>query len=240
LPTLIISGGLFSGAGAGSLAEVTGGADVEARVGETSTVSSNGAIVVAAIADADADADSDIGSGGLVAIGVAIPTARIGGTTRAEFSGDITLGDALSVTASATYDADATASPVTIGLIAGAGAKSLAEIQSGASVEAHIGPAVGTGGSDRPDINVGSGAVNVTADATMNATAVSDSIAGGVVSLRIMLPEARSTGVPGPSCVTAQRSWRAASMSTPAPSATRSATPPRPPPRTWPSRSSAR
>ena len=184
-----------SGAGAGSLADIDSGADVGARVGATSSVSSNGAIVVTATADSDATANSDIGSGGLVAIGVAVPTARIGGTTRAEFSGDITKGDALSVTATGTYDAIASATPVTIGLIAAAGARSYAEIQAGASVEAHIGPEIGIeGGSDRPTINVAGGAVLVKAAANMHAKAESDSASGGAFTLAVMLPEAKVNG----------------------------------------------
>ena len=175
--------------------ELGSGTDVEARVGDTSTISSQGAVVVIATADADATATSDIGSGGLVAVGVSRPKASVAGTTRAEFSGDITQGDALSVTASATYDATATAHPITIGLIAAAGAVADAVIESGASVEAHIGPAVGTGGSDRPDIHVGSGAVTVVADATMTATATANSASGGGFSLTVMLPTAQVNGV---------------------------------------------
>ena len=177
------------------MADVGSGADTEARVGGTSTISTDGGIVVDAIADADADAESHVGSGGLVAIGVALPTATIGGTTRAEFSGDVTKGDSLSVTASATYDSAASAIPVTVGLIAAAGAKALAEIQPGASVEAHIGPAIDDASALRPDINVGSGTVEVSADATMKATATADSVSLGGLSITIMLPEAYVDGV---------------------------------------------
>ena len=192
--TLIISGGLFSGAGAGSLAEVGSGADVEARVGATTTISSNGPIVVSATGDSDADANSQVATGGLAAISVSLPKATIGGTTRAEFSGDVTQGDSLDVTAAGTYDAVSEANPVTIGLISAAATVAEATIESGATVEAHIGPAIGAGGSDRPDIHVGTGAVTVSADATMNATATADSVNIGGLSITLMFPEARVDG----------------------------------------------
>jgi hypothetical protein len=193
--TFIVSGGLFSGAGAGALAELGSGSDVEARVGATSDISSQGAVVVNATSDADATASSDVVSGGLVGVGVALPKATVGGTTRAELSGDITQGDALTVTAAGTYDATATAHPLAIGFVAVAGADAEAVVESSASIEAHIGPAVGTGGSDRPTVNVGSGAVLVSADATMTADATADSIAGGAYTLSAMFPTAKVNGV---------------------------------------------
>jgi hypothetical protein len=193
--TLTISAGAFAGSGGGSEARIGSGADVQARVGLTSKIWTNGGIVVDATADSDAYAESHVGTGGFVAIGVAVPLASVGGTTRAEFSGDVTKGDSLTVTADGDYNAESFTIPVTVGLIALAGARAEAKITSDATVEAHIGPAVGVyGGSDRPDINVGSGAVLVKASASMTADAEADSIGGGAFTLSVMLPEAETNG----------------------------------------------
>lgn len=194
--TLVISGGLFAGAGAGAVATVGSGADVEARVGLPSTVHTDGAIIVDANGTMQADAISHAGTGGFVAIGVSIPIATVGGTTRAEFSGDVTKGDALTVQAVGDYDAKAFTVPVAVGLIALAGAFAEATVANTATVEAHIGPAVGIqGGADRPNIDVGTGAVLVKASANMYARAEADSVSGGGFSLSVMLPQAETNGV---------------------------------------------
>ena len=192
---VVSGGGLFAVSGAVTTATIGADADVVATVGAGATLTSNGGIVVQATADHDADAESDVASGGALAFGVTIPTATIGATTRAQLLGDVVAGDSLLVDADATYAVTAESTPIVVGLVAGAGAEADAEILTGASVEAHIGPAVGIGGIDRPVIDVGSGAVNVTADASMTASAVSDSIAGGAFTLSIMLPSATVAGV---------------------------------------------
>ncbi|MDX2379978.1 MAG: hypothetical protein QNM02_09510, partial [Acidimicrobiia bacterium] len=194
--SLVISVGITASlAGAGSLAEIGSGADVEATVGLTSTVASSGDITVTALSDYDADSESHIGSGGLVSIAVAVPQATIDGGTRAQFAGNVTSGASLTVVALGDYDADAKSIPVSIGLLSIMAAAATAEITSGAQVEAHIGPddSLVAGASPRT-INV-TGAIRVHATAPMVSTAMASGVnIGGVIALSIMLPTATVNG----------------------------------------------
>ena len=199
--TLIISGGLFSGAGAGFARRrrLRRRRRKHAWVFLPRASTGNGAIVVTATADSDRHSEfRHRKRRARRHRRFAVPTARIGGTTRAEFSGDIAKGDALSVTATGTYDAIASATPVTIGLIAAAGARSFyAEIQGGCERRGAHRPCgrrvrQRSAGHRRRQRCRG----RSTADATMNADATSSSISGGgFFTLNIMLPEAKVNGV---------------------------------------------
>ena len=97
------------------------GANVTASVGSTASISTSGAITVTATGDNDANADTDVGSGGLAAGGVSLPTAKVGGATRITFDGDVTNANGVTLTASSDNDAVANALVVAIGGLAGAG-----------------------------------------------------------------------------------------------------------------------
>src|SRR5262249_40621473 len=73
---VISVGFLFSGTGAGALAEITADADIEAYVGPASSIHSSGAVAVTASGDDEATAVSEIGSGGLLNFTESKPTAR--------------------------------------------------------------------------------------------------------------------------------------------------------------------
>ena len=190
--TLIVGLAAFSGSGSGTLADIIG--DVEALVGSTAQITSNGGITVTATGDNDATADSDVGSGGAISFSVTLPTASIAGDTRAQFDGDVNSGDFLTVSASADYDASASSIPVNIGLLfSGAGVAANAEVSG--ITEAVIGAlAENPASANIPDVDVGTGAVLVKAFSTMSATATADGVSAGAASVSIMLPSATVAG----------------------------------------------
>ena len=137
--TDVLSVGLgLSISGAGALAEITSAADVEA-LNESGTLSSNGDIIIKAFGTQIATTRSQMATGGLLAGGVSLPTAKIGGTVKALANSNVTDGDSLQVLATADRDATATAQAFALGLGALNAQDSLAEITSSAATEATIG-----------------------------------------------------------------------------------------------------
>src|SRR5262249_3796239 len=141
---LAISIGLIgAGAGESAYAEVTNEANVEALVGATSVMTVPGAPVsVLATSNNTASANAPGGAGsGLISVVEMLPTAKVGGGTKAEFDGTL-VGASLDVEALGENSATASLVVVSIGLLgSGAGADADAEITSDANVEAAIGSA---------------------------------------------------------------------------------------------------
>src|SRR6185436_14833989 len=138
---LAIAIGLVAGTGASAYAEVTDQADVEALVGSTASLTiPGGAVKVLATSDNDADADAVGAAISGVAISVMLPTAIVGGGTKAAFDGTLTTAASLDVKALGENTADAKAIVANVSFIGGgSGATAKAEITSAADVEALVG-----------------------------------------------------------------------------------------------------
>src|SRR5207247_3013411 len=76
-----------------------------------------------------AKAESDVGSGSFgLTLTVALPTASISGSTRAQMNHDVASGASLTVEASAPYVALALSRPISIGLVSGSAVASVPEV----------------------------------------------------------------------------------------------------------------
>ena len=137
----------------GASADVGQAAITQASAAGTSSLTSSGAITFTATSDNVADASSDGGTGGLVAIGINLPTATVQGATTASIGGNVT-GSSSAVSATAQSDNQATADSfvVAVGLLGtGSGSNAQATITSNAATVAYggayTGGTYGAGGS---------------------------------------------------------------------------------------------
>ncbi|MHB1242915.1 MAG: beta strand repeat-containing protein, partial [Gaiellaceae bacterium] len=162
----------FGYSAAGTLAQVTGAADVTATVASTVTIT-GGSATITATSDNDATASTDAASGGLIgAFGVNVPLAEVLAVTRAQFDGDVVGGGSVTVQATSSNTVSATADIFSIGIIgAGAGAAAIAEVDAGADTEALVGTA--------SSISAGS-AVQILAVSDSDATAVAQGRTGAL------------------------------------------------------------
>ena len=175
--------------GAGTLAEITSGADVTAGTGSTAQISTTHAITVSATSHNSATSISDAASGGLLgAISINLPTAIDNGGTLTEFDGDVSHASSLTVQSTATNTATATAQVATLGgLISGAGASSDAEIGSSATTAANVGQTA--------SLIVPSGPIQVLSTSTNHADATASGFSiSFAVSVAVMNPTARVGG----------------------------------------------
>src|SRR6185436_1054606 len=120
--TVAAAVGTLSGAGTGSIAEVTQDADVVASVGATGSLYTSGALLVKATGDNDAVADTGAGAGGIAGITGSQLSATIAGGVTAELDGDVPKATSVKVEAIGDNAASATALAISIGLASGAGA----------------------------------------------------------------------------------------------------------------------
>ena len=171
----------FAGAGAGANANVTETANVEALVGG-GAISSTGAILVKADGTYDSLAVSDVGAGGILAIGVALPSARNDAGVRALLDGDVTSATGINVEAYATRGTTATSEAVSVGLGAVRAGQAEAIISNKANTDAIIG--------SNSDINVPTAPVVVKSVATNDAKAYISSHTLGAVAVTITSPTA--------------------------------------------------
>src|SRR5205807_10482770 len=111
--TLVVAIAAFSGAGSGADATVGGHATTEALAGDP-TIVTTGLVHLTATSDNTANASSDGGTGGAVSIGVNLPSATIAGGTRAELDASVSGGPGVTVEASGTNTATASALIVSI------------------------------------------------------------------------------------------------------------------------------
>ena len=172
--------------GGGALAKITSDSVFKAGSGVGSTgAGSSGGVTVKATGVNTATATADAGSAGLVAIGVALPQAEIGGAVSADWEGGIAAANSFTITATGTNTATATATPVSVGVFSGSGSASSALIDQSATVIAKAGHATD---------NV-SGAVSLTATETNTATATGNGLSvSGVASIAATFPTASVDG----------------------------------------------
>ncbi|MHB1242601.1 MAG: beta strand repeat-containing protein, partial [Gaiellaceae bacterium] len=172
--------GLVAVSGSGASASVSSSADVEALIGSSATIT--GDVNVIATSDNDATAESDGVSGGLVSLGVNLPTATVSAATVARVDGDVSAGDDITVSATSDNTADASSSAFDFGLLfSGQGSSAEAEVTSAAETRAEIGAAavIAAGG----DVLVGATSANW-------AAATAPTGQGGAVAVAILLAEA--------------------------------------------------
>lgn len=188
---LTISLGLFAGAAASAVADITAEADVEAKVGSTAQLSVPAAnIDVIASGYNKAEGVADSATLGLVSISVMLPDATVGGGVLAEFDGQIidAAAGSLDVKATGQNIALATVTMGSVSLAGGNGAQANAIISSDADVEARVGSTA--------DIWT-SGAVKVQAllEGDQNkATANALSLAGGLFTASLVGAKAEIGG----------------------------------------------
>ncbi len=176
---------LGSISGAGADAEVTSAADVEALVG-SGTLHSTGTIAVTANGTNYAKGDSDGGAGGLVAIGISIPTSTVGGAVKAQFDADVTNASGMTVSATSKNTAITTPTVVQIGLFTGAGTEADATVTAEADTEAKVGSTA--------QITAPGAAVLVKATSDNEAQATVTSVSVGGATLNVMLADAIVAG----------------------------------------------
>ncbi|HEX4526566.1 MAG TPA: hypothetical protein VH108_07475, partial [Gaiellaceae bacterium] len=173
-------------AGAASIAKVTGHANVVAD--GSGAVSISGKTTFDAESNNTATGTADVGSGGgILALGVSIPTSTVAGSTTAGYDGTLSgSSTGLDVLANGTNVAFVEATPVSIGLIAGAGAACDAEITGDSQVSATVGKDA--------HIGVGTHAVNLTATANDSATAKTDTVSAGGIAVSLLSVETHDRG----------------------------------------------
>ena len=184
--TFMVGIAAFAGSGSGSSATIGGSAQVQALAGGPA-IHSTGLVHLTATSHNTATASSDGGTGGIVAIGVNLPTATVSGGTTAQLDADVVGGTGVTVEAHGTNTATANADTVAIGaLFAGAGAAADAEITASAGVTAAVGSSASISTA---------GAVQVSATAVNTATAKPSIISGSLlVSIAFLQPTAKVGG----------------------------------------------
>ena len=182
-PTRLVVGiGSYAGAGGGAGAEIDG--NTNATSGAGSWIST-GLVLITATSNNNATASADIGTGGLISIGVSLPSATVNGGTTAELAADV---DPTAVEVHATSDNDATASStvVAIGLLGGgSGTEADATIGTGAVTNALV---------DSSSTIDNAASIEVLATSDNNATANIPGGGGGAVNVTIMVPTALVEG----------------------------------------------
>ena len=182
-------GGIGSGAGVSADASVTSGASTEALVDSTSSISAAGAaiqVLATSVNHATANATGDT-LAGLLAVSIELPSATVGGLTKANFDGGLGAAS-LNVTTVTSNLATAKTHAVALSFGVGvAGADADATIDSSAVGEASI-------GSDA-SITV-SGAVTVDShqSAANHAVATIDGDSSGIVDAAVFSSEAHVGG----------------------------------------------
>src|SRR6185503_11465604 len=174
-------GGLAGLSATATTATITTGANTIA--GGTGSAYANGAVTVTATSNNHANATSDSASGGLIGGSLALPEAKIEGSTKAAFIGSVTHGTSYTATATSTNNALADAALLTIGAMAIAGAQADALVTGNASTEAGVGSA-----------SIGTGVVTLTATSNDHATVDAGGATGGGVAISVLLPNARAQG----------------------------------------------
>ena len=157
---------------------------MNARTG-AGLIVSTGSVIVFASANNTATATTNAANGGLVAIGVSVPTAKVNGSTQAQLNADVANAASVVVQASATNTATADTALIAVGLFSGGGAAADAEVTSVADVSAGVG--------DSSTINI-PGSVLVTASSADHASATPTSAAVGAIAISFLLPTAKVGG----------------------------------------------
>ena len=174
-----------------------------ATAASTAAITISGTTAITATGTNLADATSDAGSGGFIAVGSSVPTARIEGSVIASFGGSATGGTGFSVTANGTNTATVGSSPLSIGfLFSNPGATILAEITALAQVTASV-----LAGAT---LDLANAAATIDAVLHNQATATSNGGGGGAISAASLEAKAHDGG--GSAAVFAGRLLSASSL----------------------------
>ena len=189
--------GAIAIAGAGAHAEVDGDAVVSATAASTADITTTGSVKFTADSHHHAEASADVATGGIVSVGVALPTAEAGGTTKAEYDGKVKNATEVTIQATGENNGYAKSHVISIGLVGGSGASScsVAGSSGGSSCDTAgtIGSTVATVGSSAA-FDMPNGAVTVKATGTNVSTADGGSDGGGLVSVSVSDPNAYNFG----------------------------------------------
>src|SRR6185503_5172864 len=200
--SIVITLGTVSGARVNADATITGTADafigaptgIAAGGAAGTDLSITGAINIATLSKMYAVANANGTGGGLVTVGVMLPSADVAGTARAYIgAGADVFAGSVNVSANAIeWKANATTVSVGIGGVSGQGADADAKVTG--TVDAHIGTQSGAA-AITTTVNAGSGAVAVTASSVMIADALANGAAFGLVgAIAVMTPSATVSG----------------------------------------------
>ena len=171
-------------------AEIGSSADVEALAldaNDNDAITSSGAVEVSAQSANHAVGYTDVAAGGLLSVGVSVPTASVRGGTNAKLESNVSGASGVTVKATSANTAEATSHALTIGGIAVA-------VTSG---DALVGSDDGTTGETtarilaNATISAPGGDVLVSTDATNRATAIAEGLTGGLVSVSVLAPTAK-------------------------------------------------
>ena len=203
--------GIIGITGGGAGAEVDSDAVVGATAASTADITSTGTVKFTATSHHHADATADVSSGGIVSVGVALPTAEAGGTTTASFGGKVKSATQVAIQATGENNAHAKSHVISIAVVGGSGASSCAVAGSLGRLELRDGghhrlttASVGSPASfDMPN-----GAVSVISNGTNVSTADGGSDGGGLVTSPSASPMPTTSATPRRSSLAASRTTR--------------------------------
>jgi hypothetical protein len=193
--TTTVNLGLASISASGASADIGSGASTDATAAGSSSLTSSGAINFSTNSANDANASSDGGTGGVVAIGIDLPSATVEGATNTGIGGNVS-GSSSGVTATATSANQATSTSfvVAVGLGAGAGSDAQATITGNAATTACGGVFSGGSCGGSGTWNVPGGAVSFSANSNNVSSAATKGIGAGVITINVMTANATVGG----------------------------------------------
>ncbi|MFK4837745.1 hypothetical protein ACI3KY_18610 [Microbacterium sp. ZW T2_14] len=162
-------------------AEVVGSAAVLSRYG-TGMLVTTGGVLVETVLTATATAKSDLVSGGVLVVGVSVPTARIAAAAVADAAPRQVGGTSLAVRATANRAVSATSGSLALGLIAVSISSAEALITAAAVTRARV--------HDGATVHAPAAALTVDATATNAATAAGGGVNGGAITVGVAEPKA--------------------------------------------------
>src|SRR5207249_224258 len=165
--------GVASLSGSGAEATISSGADITATVSALSQIASTGQVSLTATGGNTATANSDGGTGGLVAVGVNLPSATIYGATRATLAAPVSSSTGVTVQAT--------------GSMAGGGSISVAVVKPSATVRGDV---LASFNADMPDVATDAASLTVrargrnvaTTDANIFSIGLLASLGGGIAT----------------------------------------------------------
>ena len=176
----------FGGSIAASVvdSEITSDADVEVNGTGDGSLSAPGNGVTRGLVEVTADsnnhskAHTDLAAGGLLAVGVSVPTARVRGGTNVDLSTDVTDAGGTTVQSTSDNFAEVESTAVAVGVIPIAVTVADARVDSDATTDAIV--------RSSSSFSAPGGAVQVLATSTNHATTLATSLGVGVLALAYM------------------------------------------------------
>ncbi|MGH3368747.1 MAG: beta strand repeat-containing protein, partial [Nocardioidaceae bacterium] len=185
----VLSAGLFTGSGSMVRALVSSTADVEATSSSTTeSLTSSGAVSFTATSSNRANAYTQSASGGLASLGVSVPTAEVGGGTKAALAASVTTSSGgVVVQATSRNLADADALTVAAGaFLGGAFTKADALVTADATTDALV--------AQSANITATGQTVLISATSHNEANADTQQVSAGAFSISGMATTARVGG----------------------------------------------